>query len=365
MPAAHELNARLAAEAEARGDALTAAVRWCLAAEALCARVGSMGSQRHPAPIDGMLRLVPYRRHPRWHGPDRGEDCPCGSGRRARSCHSNRLGDWLAPEPPPLLGGDPTGFSHPDCYAAPLGDCVPKITKEHWLSKNIIEALYGDGLPPLVSGIPWLQGDERAIGANSLAAPVLCERHNSSLSPLDTAAGEAFDVLWDFQRAQRDPARIDLNEFALVNGPHIERFLLKLLWGGCAAGSYGSGGAPIQGIRSAVDQRMLLEALYRGGALPEGWGMFASPHEPDPHGPQHAVGIQTLSGTDGAAWGINVNVGAIQLSFALGVPGQESIHRPQSVVLNGPSAAGEKVLGFAWPSEGHAPLVYTYLGEAT
>jgi len=244
-------------------------------------------------------------------------------------------------------------------------DCSTTITKEHWLSKNIIEQLYGDGLPPLVSGVPWLKGVERPIGANSLAAPVLCERHNSGLSPLDAAAGGTFAALWDFQQAQQDPHRMHVNDFAIVSGPHLERFLLKMLWGGCAAGSFGGGGAPVPDIRSDADHVRLLEALYSGGELPDGWGMFSQAHPVDPHGPQHSVGINTLSGPDGTAWGLSVDVGAVRVSFALGVPGRGSIHRPGAIILDALGTASEKVLAIAWPSDGHSTVTYTYGGQAS
>lgn len=54
MPQAHRVNVELAQEAEARGDALAATVRWCLAAEAAgggLERVEAMAAARRSAEL--------------------------------------------------------------------------------------------------------------------------------------------------------------------------------------------------------------------------------------------------------------------------------------------------------------------------
>jgi hypothetical protein len=48
-----------------------------------------------------------------------------------------------------------------------------------------------------VHGFRWCQEEPRTIGVNGLTANVLCAWHNNSTSDLDTAAGEAMQVLRD------------------------------------------------------------------------------------------------------------------------------------------------------------------------
>src|SRR4051794_21734553 len=84
-----------------------------------------------------------FREDPKFWGPNRDDDCPCGSHRSARSCHSDRSGEWHLPPMQSLLSDGRTGFSHPRCYATHSNDCSDKISKEHWLSRDIIEAVAG------------------------------------------------------------------------------------------------------------------------------------------------------------------------------------------------------------------------------
>jgi hypothetical protein len=74
-------------------------------------------------------------------------------------------------------------------------------------------------------------------------------------------------------RTQPDPHG---SEFDLYSGEEIERWLLKLLWGGAAAGVLGRGGQPVNDLRTTADRNMLAEYLFRDGSLPRGWGLYVS-----------------------------------------------------------------------------------------
>src|SRR4051812_37929995 len=65
--------------------------------------------------LDKPAVLDAFRRDATVVGPDRDDYCPCGSYRRARSCHAAANGEWLAVEPSPLLNGPPTGKAVKDC----------------------------------------------------------------------------------------------------------------------------------------------------------------------------------------------------------------------------------------------------------
>ena len=76
------------------------------------------------------------------------------------------------------------------CWASILGDCGDEISKEHLVSASLWEtrSIYA-------KGFPWCREEMKAFGINSLASKILCKHHNNALSPLDTAAGIAFDAL--------------------------------------------------------------------------------------------------------------------------------------------------------------------------
>jgi len=122
----------------------------------------------------------PFRpSHLHW-GPQGDELCPCGSRRRARSCHLAPDGWWLTPSAPPLLGDERTGYRHPGCYASTSSDCSSRLSREHWLSASVLNAF----APITVSGMPWQHGSQHTLPVRNLGAKVLCERHNKALSPL-------------------------------------------------------------------------------------------------------------------------------------------------------------------------------------
>jgi hypothetical protein len=75
------------------------------------------------------------------------------------------------------------------CWAACLGDCCPKISREHTISQGLFNT---DEI--MVQGFPWCLNKPKAIGLASLVAKILCQTHNNALSELDSEAKRAFDV---------------------------------------------------------------------------------------------------------------------------------------------------------------------------
>src|ERR1700737_4304593 len=74
------------------------------------------------------------------------------------------------------------------CYMKELGSCGGSISGEHLISRSIIEFLKLDG-DFVVSGLPWLEeGKSKSLAPKNLTANCLCSKHNSALSPLDSAA---------------------------------------------------------------------------------------------------------------------------------------------------------------------------------
>ena len=113
-----------------------------------------------------------------------GDPCPCRSGNRpVEECCLDSDGHLRVKVPSLLPPGPPTGYAHPKCYLSHTSDCSHKISREHYVSKVILEML-GEDLE--VGGLPWEPpGTLVRYGINSLVSTVLCERHNSALSPLD------------------------------------------------------------------------------------------------------------------------------------------------------------------------------------
>lgn len=99
------------------------------------------------------------------------------------------------------------------CWARLLGDCRGAITKEHFITSAIL----GEG-PVEVEGLPWAKGERVTIPVKGFARHMLCEHHNSALSPVDSAGLYAFRVL---------SGRVETARIAPIDGLLWERWCIK------------------------------------------------------------------------------------------------------------------------------------------
>lgn len=149
-------------------------------------------------------------------------NCRCGSGKLASQC-CYVGGTWSRAAAPVSLKVPCHSGSNAGCYLSHLNSCDGKISREHLISKSVLDVLTITEF--VVSGLPWLAKDEsRAIGKESFVAKCLCRAHNSALSPLDAAAARLFEGL---KRADLNRGEPRIHE--TVSGHDIERWLLKTL----------------------------------------------------------------------------------------------------------------------------------------
>jgi hypothetical protein len=157
------------------------------------------------------------------------QPCPCGSNKTIESCHLDFDGRFrkqlprLTP-PPPI-----TGYSQPNCYLNVTKDCSQKISREHYISKTVLDQL---GAMLRISGVPWLRPEQTFdTTTQNLTSKILCKRHNEALAPLDTEAGLFFSTITN--------ALLDLNRktlsrkpiFHLIGGDAVQLWLLKAACG--------------------------------------------------------------------------------------------------------------------------------------
>lgn len=116
-----------------------------------------------------------------------------------------------------------------NCWAAVLGGCDERQSGEHLVSAAIFSS------PSiLVLGPIWNTERPKTIGLASLTANILCAAHNSQLSPVDSASGEAMKALDGFSDVFESRSKVSAREFSFtytfrLNGPLFERFLVKTL----------------------------------------------------------------------------------------------------------------------------------------
>jgi hypothetical protein len=115
-----------------------------------------------------------------------------------------------------------------NCWAAPLGDCVSKMSREHVFSASLFS-----GKTVMVQGFEWCKDKPKEIGISGLTRKTLCREHNSGLSPLDAEAGCAFGTLRAMAelydtRIKLKPRIWTVKKFS-INGALLERWFLKSL----------------------------------------------------------------------------------------------------------------------------------------
>jgi len=150
--------------------------------------------------------------------------CPCGSQISASQCCLTAMGFHKVPAltvPPPPK----TGKSIKSCYANCLTDCESQRSREHYISESLLEYLNRNkGLR--LSGFPWNKGGEQTLPPSALTSKVLCKRHNSALSKLDSIAVRLFQA-FDEEKVSESGQQL----IFLFSGHDIERWLLKILCG--------------------------------------------------------------------------------------------------------------------------------------
>jgi hypothetical protein len=222
----------------------------------------------------------------------------------------------------------------------------------------------------LVSGMPWQEGAQHNLGARSLGSNILCERHNRALSPLDTVAGEVFRALRRYQADLADVADAHGHEFAWFSGDLVERWIIKLFWGGVAAGTLGCAGSPIASLRSTIDLEWMANVLFRGEPLPDGWALHMAGRLGAAFSGQAEVAIEAHAGPDADLWGGVIEFGAVSFRLSMGTMATTDadvvLHRrPQGIFMAGPDRSRQKVLALSWDDGGSEPIVLTRLGDGS
>lgn len=141
----------------------------------------------------------------------------------------------------------------PNCYATALGGCAGRRSAEHPISRALLLRLGA-----MEVEAPWLPGGRRSMTESTLKTRVLCEKHNGMLSPYDAEVCKLFDLI-------AASSRKELKGWHTLNGGHIERWALKLMFADVAAGKYH---APDGERRAEHPPIEWLRVLFEGAPMP-------------------------------------------------------------------------------------------------
>jgi hypothetical protein len=159
------------------------------------------------------------------------------------------------------------------CWAATLGDCSKKMSREHTVSRSLFAT---DEV--MVQGFPWCANEPKRIGVASLVAKILCEKHNNALSELDSAALHGFDVFRESVRLNnvrgkmKRPPIWNIKRLT-IDGPRLERWFLKTLINVSFGGQWtiGRGRHPVGSV-----SHELVEAAFGFRSFGHGAGLYTS-----------------------------------------------------------------------------------------
>lgn len=157
------------------------------------------------------------------------EPCPCNSGKTYGACCSRGRQNFPLVELPTLVPpGGKSGYANSRCYLSSTENCCEQISREHYIS----EAILKEFSEFWIAGFPWQAPNEiSSPGFKALTSKILCRRHNSALSPLDTFALKAFRAFTEAPRYvafRQSPGKA---MHFLVSGDALELWMIKLLCG--------------------------------------------------------------------------------------------------------------------------------------
>jgi len=236
------------------------------------------------------------------------------------------------------------------CFLHGYGACSEKLSKEHYISKTVLEAIGSNGSTQ-IGGLPW-QPDQTLlkIGIQSLVSRILCETHNSGLSSLDSVAGTLFRAL---NAADKSPET--LPSATQIDGPLLERWFIKVLCGLSAAAGFNNGLVPDQ-----------WKPLLLGAQWPQHWGLYL-PALPEPQVLAKELLIETVMHPETkAVLAATFSLAGVKFKIVLGRPDNPTawgLHRPRGLIFR--HETGEKGIEFVWPHKAEQAVIYTKVGTTS
>lgn len=226
------------------------------------------------------------------------------------------------------------------CFLRGEGPCSGGMSREHYISRSLLQFIAGSRNTIDVSGLPWQDAENESIGIAALQSKILCQHHNSNLTHLDSAALKFFQSLHNIDK---DPSLVGSHE--VHSGIRIERWFVKALCGLTSVAGWGDGNVYPN-----------WKKLLLGKTWPKRWGLyFAEPTALVVARKEFFLQCYQRPDTKKTV-GVHSGFAGIPLNLLLHNPkGNYGTFRPDALEFNIPE--GKRVLELQWPSRsGHAML---------
>lgn len=253
------------------------------------------------------------------------QPCLCGSNKKAKFCC---LDGKVWNKKPTLISQDThTVYSHPKCYSNLLQNCSSEISKEHYISKNILEHLKLDNKVKVI-GLKWQEAQHfNLLSVNSLVSNILCIYHNNVLSPFDNEMGRFFRTIYNYD--QNLNIGNQNNEVSLFCGEDLERWMLKTICGFIASKLV----TKDKVLLDITIEHEFLEILFQNKSMPKGWGLYYKIPEDKLVHHYHSISFKPLTNNNkilGAEFAINNFIFYLLLSVPDN-PKSFGIYRPLGI----------------------------------
>lgn len=236
-----------------------------------------------------------------------------------------------------------TGFSNPKCYANSDNDCSSKISKEHFISASLQRQIALNNTVK-IAGLRWQKKEKfDVLPITGLASNILCEKHNHSLSPLDSEMDRFTQTIRDFDLSTHPSSTKLASEKREFSGNAIERWMIKCLVGASTSGN----------LNHSSFKPECLDLLFNRIEFPQGWGLYFTGITGKPIYHSGSFLIETQVNPESKqVLVVNFVLRGIPLALAMGRPDNPSlfgIWRPNRLIFN--TKKTQKVLELIWSGE--------------
>jgi hypothetical protein len=151
-------------------------------------------------------------------------------------------------------------------------NCSRTISGEHFISESVL-SIVSPTRSVRVSGAAWIApGQTQDLPLKALQANILCRRHNSALSPLDTMAGKLFRAVNEIYDDLSRQTLSRKSKWHLFSGEELELWLLKTILGFFHANVLSQHGRKIAEVQKIMNPT--IETAFSTGHLAEPCGMY-------------------------------------------------------------------------------------------
>ena len=175
------------------------------------------------------------------------------------------------------------------CYAAQLGGCSGPLPlpREHFVSKNILKEFEEAGRLQ-VTGYVYDNVRQWLMFVESMSAKVLCEKHNRGLSDVDQEGRRFLNGFFHAHTGLLEGG-FKADHTSIVDGPLIERWMLKYSCGLIASGQAAGVGA--ERMERTPPPLGFLQVLFGLETLSNEWGLYTRGATPPTSLPEKSLGL--------------------------------------------------------------------------